>query len=189
MIFDVRLFTGLSLPPEMLAKMEALLEELTPVARIRWKQPSQLHITTKFIGKFPFHRTPELARFLFGLPKEPRFPVAVTGLKYHHNELDGSSLILANVEPTEALRNHASLLDHALTHYKIEREWDEYRPHITLGRIPGQNPWPLLFQKLEEYADRPFGAFEADGYHIYESTPSGYKQYVSIPFEAPSSTL
>jgi 2'-5' RNA ligase len=189
MMFDTRLFTGLSLPPEMLAKMDALLEELMPLARIRWSQTSQLHITTKFIGKWPFSRGPELARYLHGFPEEPRFPVTVTGLGFRRNERDRSWLVHAKVVPSEGLVRHAALLDEILESYKIQREWDAYYPHITLGRIPGGNPWPLLFHKVEGLADHPFGSFEPAEYHLYESTPSGYKQYVSIPFAEPSSTL
>ncbi len=38
-----------------------------------------------------------------------------------------------------------------------------------------------LDQRVESYAARPFGSFEVTEYHLYESTPSGYRKCASIP--------
>lgn len=172
----------------MLAKMEVLLEELEPLARIRWSPVSQLHITTKFIGDWPFNRIPEMVRYLDGNPRLPRFTVTAKGLLYRRNP-DKSWVLFARVEPCEGLLRLAGSMDEQLRIFGFQPEWEEYRPHITIGRIAGSNPWPLLDQKVDEYAELPFGSFEATEYHLYESTPSGYRQFASIPLVDGSSTL
>jgi 2'-5' RNA ligase len=154
MMFDVRLFTGLSLPPEVLKNFEVLLDELEPLARIRWSPISQLHLTTKFIGAFPFQRVGELCRFLHGLPKARKFSVTLTGLRYLKLE-KGGWLLYAKVEPNEELNQLAAATDEALGFYDVRRG--------------------------EANTEKPLGTFEVGEYHLYESTPSGYRNVSSIP--------
>jgi RNA 2',3'-cyclic 3'-phosphodiesterase len=179
-MFDVRLFTGLSLPPEVLKNFEVLLEELEPLARIRWSPVSQLHITTKFIGAFPFHRVGELCRFLHGQPKTPKFSVTLTGLRYLKLE-KGGWLLYAKVEPNDELNRLAAAMDEALDFYNVPREWRPYLPHVTVGRVLGNNPWLELDARVEENTERPLGTFDVSEYQLYESTPSGYRNVSAVP--------
>jgi RNA 2',3'-cyclic 3'-phosphodiesterase len=179
-MLDVRLFTGLSLPPEVLAKLELLLEEIQPLARINWSPISQLHITTKFIGSFRFSRVPELHRYLLDVPRSKAFTVTLTGLRYFPGP-HGSWVLYIRVEPSEGLTELAAALDNHLAFYDVRREREAYLPHVTIGRIPGKNPWLELDQRVESYLERPFGSFEVTEYHIYESTQSGYRIFASVP--------
>src|SRR5580704_3259512 len=72
---SMRLFTGLDLPGEVIAKMEDLLARLRPTAPLRWSSAANLHITTKFIGAWPEERLDELKASLAGLPS--RDPISV----------------------------------------------------------------------------------------------------------------
>jgi 2'-5' RNA ligase len=68
----MRLFTGIDLPDEVHAKLEALVRALRPAARIKWISVANLHITTKFIGEWPEERLQELVAALRELtPREP----------------------------------------------------------------------------------------------------------------------
>ena len=42
----MRLFTGLDLPEDVVGRLDLLLGELRPAARIGWSAPANLHITT-----------------------------------------------------------------------------------------------------------------------------------------------
>ena len=179
-MFDVRLFTGLSLSPEVLANLEVLLEEIQPLARINWSPISQLHITTKFIGNFPFARVSELHRYLLSLPRLGTFPLTLSGIRYFPRPR-GSWILYARVEPSEPLNQLAAAMDEQLAFYDVRRERDEYLPHVTIGRIPGKNPWLELDQRVELNLTRPFGSFDVTEYHLYESTPSGYRIFASVP--------
>ena len=46
----MRLFTGIAIAPHILDRLERLLEELRPLARLNWAPIQNLHITSKFIG-------------------------------------------------------------------------------------------------------------------------------------------
>ncbi len=164
----------------MTADFEVLLEELRPLARIHWTDPTQLHITTKFIGAFPFVRVSELCRYLSSRPPLPKFTVTLKGLKYFRTPQQ-SWVLYVRVEPTEPILQLAAAMDDWLGLYKIRRDADIYLPHVTIGKIPGNNPWPKLDERVEAYLEKPMGEFEVTEYHLYESTPSGYRKCISIP--------
>jgi RNA 2',3'-cyclic 3'-phosphodiesterase len=164
----------------VLKNFEELLEEIQPLARIRWSPVSELHITTKFIGAWPFSRVPELCRYLHELPKLPKFPLTLTGLRYFPGP-NRSWVLYAKVEPSEPLNRLAVDMDFNLAHYSIQRERREYLPHVTIGRVMGSNPWLELDERVELYSEKPLGTFEVNEYHLYESTPSGYRQCSTIP--------
>jgi RNA 2',3'-cyclic 3'-phosphodiesterase len=180
MILDARLFTGLSLPPDVLKNFDELLTELQPLARIRWSPIWQLHITTKFIGTWPSNRVPEMCRLLDRWARVPKFSLTLTGLRYFAMPSQGW-VLYAKVEPSDGLNDLAAVLDNLMSEYGIRRSLEEFLPHMTIARIPGNNPWPELDERVEQYSTKPFGTFEVNEYHLYESTPSGYRQIASIP--------
>ena len=75
----MRLFVGLDLPEEVVRRLEELLEELRPAARIAWSPPANLHVTTKFIGEWPEERLPELEKALAGVARRPAIAVRIAG--------------------------------------------------------------------------------------------------------------
>src|SRR6516162_7571749 len=81
----MRLFIALDLPAAVVEKLENLLETLRPSARISWVQPTNLHITLKFIGEFPEERIPELTAALDLIAKPPAIPLAVRDLGFFPN--------------------------------------------------------------------------------------------------------
>ncbi len=109
------------------------------------------------------------------------FPVTVTGLRYMPGPNRQGWILHACVEPSEGLSNLAAALDEQLTLFKIARERNEYKPHVTIGKIPGANPWPELDAKVDQCLEIPFGSFEVTEYHLYQSTPAGYRICETIP--------
>jgi 2'-5' RNA ligase len=179
-MLDVRLFTGLSLPPQISATFEELLEELEPLARIRWTRARDLHITTKFIGKWPFGRMPELCNYLISMPRLPRFKITLTGLRYM-SAANNSWVLYAHVENCEPLIRLAIQTDQTMKTYHVPEDHQDFVPHVTIGRIPGPNPWPELDERVESYCDKPLGTFEVTEWHLYESAATGYRKCVTVP--------
>jgi 2'-5' RNA ligase len=124
----------------------------------------------------------EIGRFLANLPRQRKFTVTIAGLEYFKNP-DNSRLLFAKVEPSEGLIQLAADTDHFLGQLKVPLESREYAPHVTIGRIPGQNPWPKLDERIGEHADTHFGTFEAAEYSLYQSTPAGYRVIETIPLD------
>src|SRR5438067_165851 len=73
----MRFFTAIDMPEDVLRNVEILLDRLKPTARIKWSPPSNLHITTKFIGEWPEDRLPELNGALAGVSPRRTFEIHI----------------------------------------------------------------------------------------------------------------
>ena len=56
----MRLFTAIALPGEIRDKLDSLVHDLRPTAKIKWSRAENLHVTTKFIGEWPAARLEQL---------------------------------------------------------------------------------------------------------------------------------
>src|SRR5579862_5383394 len=81
----MRLFTGLDLPQDIVARLEQLVARLKPAARISWSPPANLHVTTKFIGEWPEERLDELKRALAAIPSRPPIAARIHGVGFFPN--------------------------------------------------------------------------------------------------------
>ena len=66
----MRLFTGIDLAAEVVARLEEVVARLKPTAPIRWSPPANLHITSKFIGEWPENRLEEMRVCMGGQVEE-----------------------------------------------------------------------------------------------------------------------
>lgn len=159
----MRLFTGIALPPDILAHMAAAIDELKPLAALRWTAPANLHITTKFIGEWPESRLDELIRQLT-FPHAP-VPITVENLGFF------PKIFWAGIRQTPELLSLAQVTEAALEKLGIPQEPRPYAPHLTLARAPT----PSALHALRPHARAVhFGAFEAHHFHLYLSKSSTY---------------
>jgi 2'-5' RNA ligase len=179
----MRLFTGLSLPPHIIANLEEVVRELRPLAPIRWSPDENLHITTKFIGEWPFDRLPELSRKLWELRPEGAVPVRIVGLSFFPL-VKRPKVFFAKADGNPELTALAARTDALLAgHLKIPAELREYSPHVTLARVPGPMPLQPLFEMVRTLESNEFGSFEAEEFHLYESKPMTYRIIESFPLK------
>jgi len=179
----MRLFTGLDLPAEVVHNLERLLERLRPTARIHWIHPSNLHITTKFIGEWPEERLGELKAALAAL--EPRPPIAVHIRKVGFFPNPHAPRVFwcgIDAPGLEALAEHT---DRATAALGIARETRAFSPHLTLARIKEKVNLQPLREAVVGLASLDFGEFQAAGFFLYQSTlrPSGsvYTKLAEFP--------
>lgn len=179
----MRLFTGLDLPPELVARLEQLLEQLRPTARINWSPPANLHVTTKFIGEWPEERLPELEKALAALPSRPMIPVHIGKVGFFPNP-HSPRIFWCGVD-APGLAELAAETDAATSRLGIASEKRAYSPHLTLARIKERlDPQPLR-EAIAAQASLDFGAFEARSFFLYRSqlrpTGSVYTKLAEFP--------
>jgi len=169
----VRLFVAIDLPPEVIGALEALLERLRPSARIAWSPPSNLHITTKFIGWWPDERLAEVKAALAGVPRRGPIDVAVRGLGFFPNARS-PRVFWCGVE-APALAPLAADTDRATAALGIESEKRAFAPHLTLARIKERIDMGPLRRAIEALPTTDFGQFQAESFYLYQSTlrPTG----------------
>jgi 2'-5' RNA ligase len=164
----MRLFTAIDPPPDVLAAIEALLERLTPTARIKWSPPSNMHVTTKFIGEWPEDRLGEIATALGALPARESIPIAIRGLGFFPNP-HSPRVFWAGIEAPAALADLARDTDGALSKLGIASESRAYSPHLTLARIKERVPMQKLQAAIAALDSLEFGGFTADRFYLYLS--------------------
>ncbi len=179
----MRLFTALDLPADVVSRLEELLRELKPVARLKWSPPKNLHITTKFIGDWPADRLDELRERMPTDVPAPEVSIRATG--FFPNDRY-PKVFFARVEPSVELLRLATATDAAMGELGVPLEKHPYRPHVTLARIPASIHLHPLRDRLGELAPGLFGAFRAPEYSLFESRAGQYTKLVTFPLEAGS---
>jgi RNA 2',3'-cyclic 3'-phosphodiesterase len=182
----MRLFTALSLPDDMILKLDRLLAILRPEALIKWSPLDNLHITTKFIGEWPAERVPELAEQLAALqPREP-FEIELRGLGWFPQERS-PRVFWAGIHASAALADLAHETEQCLAKLGVAAEDRPFSPHLTLARI--KNPVPLdpLRRKVQDLQPAALGSFVAREFALFRSDPGShasiYRKVRSFPFE------
>ncbi len=170
----MRLFTGFDLPVSVLSGLERLQMTLRSTARINWSPPSNLHLTTKFIGEWPEERLEELREALGGLQPRPPLRVAVRGLGFFPNPR-APRVFWAGVEGPPELAGLAAETDRALARLGIPPENRPYSPHLTLARVKAPVPLDALRAAIAALPSTEFGEFTVDRFWLYHSrlSPSG----------------
>ena len=181
----MRLFTGIALPKEIIDHLTRLLEHLRSTAHARWSPAYNLHITTKFIGEWPEERLPELTSALTALPVPGAFTVNIRGFGWLPNP-HNPRILFVGVHAPESLLTLARETDTALNRIGIAPEDRPFKPHLTLARIKDATaPLHGLKRAIADLKTDDFGAFTADRFHLYLSTPgpasSIYTQLAEFP--------
>jgi 2'-5' RNA ligase len=166
----MRLFTGIALPKEIIGHLTRVVEHLRTAAHLRWSPPYNLHITTKFIGEWPEDRLPELINALQSVPVPTAFDVSVRGMGWLPNP-HNPRILFIGVHADERLRTLARDTDDALAKLGVKPEDRPFKPHLTIARIKEAVPLDPLRRAIAELKSDDFGAFTADCFHLYLSSP------------------
>ncbi|MEO8130700.1 MAG: RNA 2',3'-cyclic phosphodiesterase, partial [Bryobacteraceae bacterium] len=152
----MRLFTGISICPEVINHLSRLLDHLRPKAQIKWSPVYNLHITTRFIGEWPEDRAQELIDKLRAMTPHEPIDVSVNGLGWlpnpHH-----PSLLFAAVRPPDALAQLSKAISEELLNLGLPADPRPFFPHITLARIKEAHPVVELKNAIAALPSVDFG--------------------------------
>jgi 2'-5' RNA ligase len=125
----VRLFTGLEIPT-FVAQHLGLLRGGLPGAR--WIEPSDYHVTLRFIGDIDGRLAEEVAHMLSGIRRRS-FTLRLSGLGHFGKDKPHSvhALIEASPDLAELQAEHERLMQRL----GLAPEGRRYTPHVTLARL------------------------------------------------------
>jgi 2'-5' RNA ligase len=176
----MRLFTGIAIPSELARSLEKLMDQLRPLAPIRWSKSGNLHITTKFIGEWPEERLGELQSGLDTLPTHSPIPISVQGLGWFPNP-HRPRVFWAAIQAPPALAELAAQTEALLEGLGVRKETRGFSPHLTLARIEGAPDLGPLRRAVAQLPGYDFGTFQAHCFYLYRSQPSsGGSNYSKI---------
>ncbi len=129
-----RLFTGLELPAECAA---ALASARGGVYRARWIEPSDYHVTLRFIGDVDWRTARDVAETLADI-RRPPVSIGFEGLSWFG--ADKPRAILARIEPSAPLIDLQSEHERRLRRIGLAPETRNFTPHVTLARLRSASP-------------------------------------------------
>jgi 2'-5' RNA ligase len=169
----MRLFTGLSIPPDVLQRLAKVLDELRPSAKVKWSPVANLHITLKFIGEWPDARLGEVQSALATVEPTGPFRIGISGFGFFPNP-HRPRIFFAGVQAPPEAHELARRIDETLAAIGVKKEDRPYQPHLTLARIKDENVQGLR-EKIASMTDFDFGSFEAVEFHLYLSRAGAYQ--------------
>ncbi len=124
-----RLFTGVEIPPDIVAALASLRGGL-PGAR--WIDPENYHLTLRFIGDIDDATAHEVASVL-GRVKRSTFELHLEGLGSFGGRKPRA--VVANVAPAPALIEAQAEQERLFQRIGLAPEGRKYIPHVTLARL------------------------------------------------------
>ncbi len=129
-----RLFTALEIPA---SSAVALASARGGVHRARWIEPSDYHITLRFIGDVDLRVARELADALAEIRRAP-VPIRFEGLSWFG--ADKPRAIVARIKPAAELIELQSEQERRLRRIGLAPEPRNFTPHVTLARLRAVSP-------------------------------------------------
>ncbi len=129
-----RLFAGLEIPPhagQVLCGLQAGLYGA------RWIDPSDFHITLRFIGDIGDRMADDIDSLLADVSRSP-ISLRLTGLGCFGG--DKPSSIHACVEPSRALSDLQSEVERLIRACGVGLDRRKFQPHVTLARLKHVSP-------------------------------------------------
>lgn len=150
------------------------LESLESIGHpVRAVDPSNLHITLKFLGETPDTRVSAICNALKATAMQhPTIEVSMTGIGCFPKPERPSVLWIGLSESDQhecpELTSLAGQIDTQMAALGFQPEPRRYRSHLTLARIKGRPP-QSIYEFIEENRAQPFGQLSIESFHLVQS--------------------
>lgn len=184
----IRTFIAVKVSPDK-AAME-LLKEIRNALKdenIVWNRIENFHITVLFIGETPLEMIQSIQQPLEKLAERTeRFRFKISGLGVFRT-INHPRVLWLGCRDTEQLFNLKKFTDEGLLPLLKLNQSENFKPHLTIGRMRKIQDLKLLGEILKKYENQDFLRVKADEIIFYESisTPEGpvYKLISAHPFK------
>lgn len=187
----MRLFIALPLPLTVENSLGTIISDLKPHdGKIRWVNPSNIHLTLRFLGETEQKRLPELKQLIIAASENQKpFQATISRIGAFPN-LRQPRIIWAGFAEDSVVTKIADLassIEHGVRNIGFENEKKKFRPHLTLARIKDPSSLQILPKVLQDYSLDPIDC-QLDRLCLFQSTltPKGpiYKRLVDIELGA-----
>ena len=158
----LRLFVGISLPPELKLRLSLLASGLP---QAKWVDPGNYHVTLRFIGEVDEGVASDIDAALLRV-RTPRFSLTLAGVGHF-----GLRSLYAGVERSEPLFRLQDKIESALVRAGLPPEGRKFSPHVSLARLKGPAN-ARLTQYLAQHALFRAGPFAVTQFQLVASYPT-----------------
>jgi len=166
-----RLFVAIKIKPEtcFLDQFDELKMGLKH-EKIKWVEPSNLHLTLKFFGETQEDKIPEIVNALkLGLEKHNKFSLQISTLGIFGSQYN-PKLIWAGLQNTNPLMQLVSSVHTELDKIGYFQDRQNFVPHLTLGRIKNLSDKNLFQNIISKYKESYFQEIFVEEVYLFEST-------------------
>lgn len=108
----------------------------------RWVEPENLHVTLNFVGDVVDIEVPELCQLIReAVEPMPAFELSLKGVDGFASAQEPRVLWMGVDEGADALKQIYDALANVLHHWGVNKDRNEYVPHMTLGRLKRGGRW------------------------------------------------
>lgn len=174
----IRTFVAISISDEARSAIFFLIDKLKKIeSSIRWVDPSNLHLTLKFIGEIEKNRQKNLVEALDLSVKDiSAFQYELSGKGCFPNCKQPRVLWIGVNDLKEKMRALQKQIDNNFYSVQIPRENRNFKPHLTIGRVKQNRKLGTILSKFEQFQ---LGEFVVDVGEVYlmksELLPTGAK--------------
>ncbi len=136
----IRAFIAVELASSVLTRAKGLVEKLkTPGVEVNWIQPTQMHLTLKFLGNLTDADVPDICRVVAAAAAEIEpFEIICRGLGGFPTSAEARTLWIGIEQGHDELRELQAAIDGALQKtLGFAKEQRGFTPHLTIGRVKG----------------------------------------------------
>ncbi len=110
--------------------------------KYRWVEPENLHVTLNFVGDVVDVEVPELCKLIKNAvePIEP-FDLSIHGVSGFASAEEPRTLWIGVDKGGDSLQSLYKALAEVLHHWGVNKDRNEYVPHMTLGRVARGGRW------------------------------------------------
>ena len=170
-----RLFLALTLPEKLQRRLGEEADRLRlSGAHVRWVSPDLYHVTLRFLGEVSDSELPDLDDVLDqAVPGVGSLKLVAKGLGATPS-LDRPRVITCGIVGRDEAEQEELLelnqrIEKGLVELGYRREKRRFRPHLTLGRVRGDENLDSLTERIGPTVRREFGHFECHEVTLFES--------------------
>ncbi len=164
----IRTFIGIKASARVTANIARVVTRLeSSEANYRWVEAENLHVTLNFVGDVPDVETHELCKWI-RQTVEPfsSFDLSVHGVSGFPNPQQPRIVWAGVSEGTSQLQELNQAIADTLSRWGVNKDRNEYVPHMTLGRLARSGRWnEKLLEQMHRLRNHDGGSC-----HIQEVT-------------------
>ena len=145
---NIRTFIGVQVPTRVVNNVSRVIGKLDATgADYNWVVPDNLHVTLNFAGDVLDREVHELCRELKAtIETHEPFELSLHGVDGFPNAQQPRVLWIGVDEGADSLANLNRDIEHTLSDWGVNKDRNDYTPHMTLGRVKKAGRWnePML---------------------------------------------
>jgi len=165
----VRLFVALRLNHEVRSAIAQFCDKLRPeFPAARWVRTEGIHVTLNFIGEVASELQSKIESALSEVRSDAPVEMKFRGTGFFP-DARRPRVFWAGIEASSNLSDVAAQIESRLEPLGIAGEAREFKPHLTLARIPESRGIEKLHDALRRIGAVNFGAVQTSEMHLYQS--------------------